>query len=249
MYVFFVNKATITNTPESQLKNNPNILVIPKVGVDGKEASTHDTPKVKGYGFVDASPSPMPGRSMGDESPMMIWGEIESTPSRLDGGSTPQFGGRRGPEFKIPDVPEREKHALDLEEKASAARRKKKTEALKHMQRNLATSTQSPKNSPSIHDKINSMSPAAQKLLSCKLNLKTGDKLTSSPFTSPNVNTPSPSVFSKSSPYFSLMSPSQKSSSSSSNQSMDNLRSKLKRQSTESSNSLTDNLLKLPKNV
>ncbi len=229
-------------------KLNPTLNVITKIGVDGKEANSQETPKVKGYNFVDASPSPMPGRSQGDESPMMVWGEIESTPFRLDAGSTPLHltGNRRnGPEFKIPDIPEREKLAMDLEEKASAARRKKKESALAHVQRNLAAS-QSPKNSPSIHDKINSMSPAAQKLLSCKLNLKTNDKLSSSPFTSPQISTPSPSLFNKSSPYLNLMSPNQKSSSSGST--IDNLRSKLKRQSTESTNSLTDNLLKLPKN-
>ena len=233
-------------TPNSQQINNPMINVITKIGVDGKEASSHETPKVRGYSFVDASPSPMPGRSLGDESPMMMWGEIESTPFRLDAGSTPNLSGRRnGPEFKIPDIPEREKLAMDLDMEASAARRKKKSEALKHVQRNIATS-QSPKNSPSIHDKINSMSPAAQRLLSCKLNLKTNDKASSSPFTSPQTATPSPSLFKKSSPYLSLKSPNLKSPST--NQSMDNLRSKLKRQSTDSSNSLTDNLLKLPKN-
>ena len=105
-----------------------------------------------------------------------------------------------------------------------------------------------PNGGSSIHDKINSMSPAAQRLLSCKLNLKTNDKLSSSPFTSPQIATPSPSLFNKSSPYLNVMSPSQKNLSSSSNQSIDNLRSKLKRQSSESTNSLTDNLLKLPKN-
>jgi protein DGCR14 len=90
------------HTPGTQNKLNPTISVIAKVGVDGKEAVSSDTPKVRGYSFVDASPSPMPGRSIGDESPMMMWGEIESTPFRLEGSATPFFGG--GPEFKIPEV-------------------------------------------------------------------------------------------------------------------------------------------------
>src|SRR5690606_33953090 len=47
-----------------------------KVGVDGKDNMPKETPKVKGYSFVEPSPSPMPGRMAGDESPMMTWGEI-----------------------------------------------------------------------------------------------------------------------------------------------------------------------------
>ena len=117
------------------------------------------------------------------------------------------------------------------------------------MQRNLAAS-QSSKNSPSIQDKINSMSPAAQRLLSCKLNLKTSEKLTSSPFTSPQMSTPSPTLFKKSSPYLGINSPHQKNpTASTSSQSIEVLRGKLKRQPSESTNSLTDNLLKLPKNA
>lgn len=64
---------------------------IAKVGVDGKESSK-ETPKIGGYSLVDMTPSPMPGRSLGDESPAMIWGEIESTPFRLDSGMTPYIG-------------------------------------------------------------------------------------------------------------------------------------------------------------
>ena len=217
-------------TSEMKPKLNPlGMNVIAKIGIDGKEAN-HDTPKVKGYSFVDASPSPMPGRSFGDESPMMTWGEIEGTPFRLEGSSTPYFGKKfaGAPEFKIPDVPEREKLALNLEEKASAARRKKKNDALKHVQRNLASPS-------SIADKINNMSPAAQRLLSVKLNLKCGDR---------NSATPSPrsvkSTTGNMSPFIS--SPICKTPTS--NSSMDNLRSTLKRQTTDS---ITDNLLKLPK--
>jgi len=208
---------------------------ITKVGIDGKEA-VKETPNVRGYSFVDASPSPMPGRLAGDESPMMTWGEIESTPFRLDPtGLTPaRLTG--GPEFKIPDIPEREKIALNLEEQVNAARRKKKTDAIKQMQRNLASPS---RNSPSISDRINNMSPAAQRLLSSKVNLKS---LTPSPLSrttqSSGMDTPSPFSAPKS-PF--LQSPS-----ASKTDSLLNLRSSLKRQSTES---ITDNLLKLPKNT
>jgi protein DGCR14 len=205
---------------------------ITKVGIDGKEA-IKETPNVRGYSFVDASPSPMPGRLAGDESPMMTWGEIESTPFRLDPtGLTPRYTG--GPEFKIPDIPEREKIAFNLEEQVSAARRKKKNEAIKQMQRNLASPS---RNSPSISERINNMSPAAQRLLSSKVHLKA---LTPSPLSrtaqSSGIDTPSPFSMPKS-PY--LESPSAKTDS------LLNLRSSLKRPSMES---ITDNLLKLPKN-
>lgn len=115
--------AGFTSTPSTNTPVNNQINVINKIGIDGKEAISTNTPKVKGYGFVDASPSPMPGRSFGDESPMMIWGEIEGTPFSIDPSSTPHFAKIQGaPEFKIPDVPDREKLLFDLEEKNSAAR-------------------------------------------------------------------------------------------------------------------------------
>jgi protein DGCR14 len=200
---------------------------------------------VKGYGFVDASPSPMPGRSFGDESPMMTWGEIESTPFRLDSSATPYFAKTpNGPEFKIPDVPEREKLLFDLEEKNSAARRKKKNDAVAHVQRNLASpSKKTPKNVAlgSLSERINSMSPAAKQLLSMKLNVKTGDKsANSSPYT-PKDSSTTP----RASPFNGLSSPHVKPTSS---QSIDNLRSTVKRTASSSATeSLTDNLLKLPK--
>ena len=220
------------DTPGSKL--NPTVNTITKIGIDGKEDSK-ETPKVKGYGFVDASPSPMPGRSFGDASPMMIWGEIEGTPFSLDGPSTPHFPYLSGaPEFKIPDIPEREKIAINLEEKASAARRNKKNEALKHVQRLMSPSRNSPQTS--LSDKINSMSPAAQRLLSSKLTINKSSATTPSPMKS-SFQSPSPNIR--------ITSPAtSKNSIFTSTQSMENLKTNLKRQSTDS---ITDNLLKLPK--
>lgn len=247
MKSMYQTASSASSTPGTN-KPNPNLNIITKVGVDGKEQDLKDTPQVKGYKFVDASPSPMPGRSLGDESPMMTWGEIESTPFRLEGSATPYFGKIPGaPEFKIPDVPEREKIALNLDEKASAARRKKRKEAIEHVQR--LTSPSHRLTSPyanSISDKITLMSPAAQKLLSTKLSLKLTD-------TTKNLASPSPLRVSSSkssitSPFLgAFSSPSTKntSTSASSSSSIDNLRLNLKRPT--SSNSLTDNLLKLPK--
>lgn len=36
------------------------------------------------------------------ESPLMTWGEIESTPFRLDGSDTPYVERNHGPSFKVP---------------------------------------------------------------------------------------------------------------------------------------------------
>lgn len=66
-----------------------------KIGHDGKEILPAESPRVNGYGFL-ATPSPAPGV---DESPLMTWGEIESTPFRLEGGETPLVGS--GPGFKV----------------------------------------------------------------------------------------------------------------------------------------------------
>jgi len=172
----------------------------------------------------------------------MTWGEIDSTPFRLDNSATPYFSKTpNGPEFKIPDVPEREKLLFDLEEKNNAARRKRKNDAVAQVQRNLASpNSKTPKHVAlgSLSERINSMSPAAKQLLSMKLNVRTSDKsANSSPYTPKNNNaTP------RASPFNSLNSPVVKTPSS---QTIDNLRSNVKRSTT--TESITDNLLKLPK--
>jgi len=66
-----------------------------------------------------------------DASPLMTWGEIEGTPFRLDGSDTPVVPGGRGPVFKIPEVPRRDRLLHELAEKASKAHRDKKEVALK----------------------------------------------------------------------------------------------------------------------
>jgi protein DGCR14 len=228
-----VNKPNSSNDPK-QLVLGQHINVITKIGIDGKEA-VKETPSVKGYKFVEPSPSPMPGRFAGDESPMMIWGEIESTPFRLDPSSTPgKFSG--GPEFKIPDIPEREKLALGLEEQANAARRKKKDEALKMMQRNLASPS---RNSPSLSEKYNNMSPAAQRLLSSKLK---STITTPSPLVKTKISTPSPFSAKSSTINSPFLTPT-----SGSKTSAESIKLNLKRNAAAASDSLTDNLLKLPK--
>lgn len=137
-----------------------------KIGHDGKEILPSESPQVNGYGFM-GTPSPAPGV---DESPLMTWGEIESTPFRLDPSdalhTTP------GPTFKIPDVPRRDELALELAEKASKAHRDKKEKAIKSVQARL--SSPSPKfGNKSTSERLNSMSPAAQKLVNSRLRIRT----------------------------------------------------------------------------
>ncbi|XP_061197833.1 splicing factor ESS-2 homolog [Saccostrea echinata] len=136
-----------------------------KIGHDGKEILPAESPRVNGYGFV-GTPSPAPGV---DESPLMTWGEIESTPFRLEGGETPLIGS--GPAFKIPEIPKRDQLAMDLAEKASKSHRDKKEKALRSVQARLA-SPFSPKFGRSTSDRISSMSPAAQRLAHSRLGIR-----------------------------------------------------------------------------
>ena len=55
------------------------------------------TPRVKGYAYC-ATPQIEPGVGA---SPLMTWGEVESTPQRIE-GTTPVR--HSGPAFKIPQV-------------------------------------------------------------------------------------------------------------------------------------------------
>nr|XP_054748773.1 splicing factor ESS-2 homolog [Lytechinus pictus] len=131
-----------------------------RVGADGKELTPSDGPKVNGYGFV-ATPSPAPGVN---ESPMMTWGEIEGTPFRLDGGDTP-VQMVRGPQFKMPGVPRKEKLGLSLVDKVTKKNRAKKEEALRRVTKNLVSPSPSRFGSASPMERIRTLSSAAQKLV------------------------------------------------------------------------------------
>ncbi|XP_072000906.1 splicing factor ESS-2 homolog [Engystomops pustulosus] len=124
-----------------------------KVGPDGKELIPQESPKVNGFGFV-ATPSPAPGV---EDSPLMTWGEVESTPFRLDGSETPYTEKTSGPSFKILEPGRRERLGLKMANEAAAKNRAKKQDALRRVTENLASLT--PKGlSPS-------MSPALQRLV------------------------------------------------------------------------------------
>ncbi|KFQ15480.1 Protein DGCR14, partial [Leptosomus discolor] len=138
-----------------------------KVGPDGKELIPQESPKVNGYGFV-ATPSFLVGVfvvvffffffSPGvNESPFMTWGEVESTPLRLEGSETPYVDRTPGPAFKILEPGRRERLGLKMANEVAAKNRAKKQEALRKVTENLASLT--PKGLSPV------MSPALQRLV------------------------------------------------------------------------------------
>lgn len=155
-----------------------------KVGVDGKELGK-DTPRVNGYSFVSA-PSPVPGV---DASPLMTWGEVEGTPFQLDGNQTPLLKKQTpGPSYRIPQVPNRDRIGHKLAEQASQKHRNKKCKAILAAKCNLATPSNKFGQQSSL-ERVTSMSPAAQKLLTTKLGVgQSTDKALRASYT------PSPSV-------------------------------------------------------
>lgn len=94
------------------------------------------TPRVNGFSFVSAMPSPNPALLAPDEmDALMTWGEVASTPVRTDAQPPPedrdpdQFpnfveGHGEGP-FKIPLTPHREELAMGLARKASRSLRER----------------------------------------------------------------------------------------------------------------------------
>ncbi|BFZ19112.1 hypothetical protein BsWGS_22151 [Bradybaena similaris] len=140
-----------------------------KIGHDGKEIQASQSPQVNGYGFV-GTPSPAPGMS---ESPLMTWGEIDSTPTRLDTTNDMFLTSTPGPVFKIPAVPKRDRLALELSEKASKAHRAKKEEAIRQVTRRFASPSPTSKIGLSSSERLSSMSPAAQRLASKRLGIQT----------------------------------------------------------------------------
>ncbi|GLH03954.1 Splicing factor ESS-2 homolog [Gryllus bimaculatus] len=141
-----------------------------KIGVDGKELTLSNTPKVNGYGFVK-TPSPAPGVA---ESPLMTWGVIEGTPFRLDGGDTP-IHTTPGPSFRIPEPPKREKLALALAEKAGERHRDRKNKAIEAARRQLSSPSPRPGSGLSL-DRLSTMSPAARQLASSQLRRLSSDR-------------------------------------------------------------------------
>lgn len=149
-----------------------------KVGVDGKELARADTPMVNGFKMVSMAPSPYLGVA---DSPLMTWGEVESTPYRLEGCDTPLHP-ISGPGFTIREVPKRDRIAKELADKNSRYYRERKQKAIIQVKSSM-------KGGRPGTAGLDAMSPAAQRLVSSKLGIRLGtdDMLRASYYT------PSPS--------------------------------------------------------
>ena len=142
---------------------------IEKFGIDGKTENLN-APQVQGYSFMP-TPSPAPGV---DASPMMTWGEIEGTPFRLDAGDIP-IDTTPGPIFKVPAVPPREELGYRLSEDVHKQYRSKKRKALEAAA--AASLSRTPKYSClGSSERISTMSPAAQRLVSKSTAISRSDR-------------------------------------------------------------------------
>ncbi len=208
-----------------------------KVGADGKNlVDPNATPVVNGYKLLRLdNPTPLINP---EESPFMTWGEVESTPYRLEGTDEDALplSTAPGPSFKIQDMPKRDRIALELAEKNSKFYRDKKNKAIEKARGNVRTPQKG-----NLSLRAASMSPAALRLATNKLGIRIGtDKAlkaayTPSPMTKSVRGTPTPSKMSlgiKSTPKRS--------------KNVESLAAASSTPSHEPEGSLTDNLLNLP---
>ncbi|MED6259917.1 Splicing factor ESS-2 [Ataeniobius toweri] len=153
----------------------------------------------------------------------MTWGEIESTPFRLDGSDTPYVERNHGPSFKIPEPGRRERLGLKMANEAAVKNRAKKQEALRKVTENLASLT--PKGlSPAL-------TPALQRLVN-----RTSSKYTDKALRASYTPSPSHRVTPCKSPFAGPATPSGTPTP-----------TKAKTPGSQDLTSLTDNLLQLPK--
>uniref|UniRef100_A0A183SAL1 DGCR14 protein n=1 Tax=Schistocephalus solidus TaxID=70667 RepID=A0A183SAL1_SCHSO len=137
-----------------------------RFGIDGKEKmadSPLDTPQAGGYKFMDASPSPY--SLAADGTPLITWGEVDSTPYRLDEatGRTPVIASGVS-SFRIPSPSARETIAHQLADKAGRQRASGRIEAMKIAKSGLL----------SPHISKTTLSPAARRLLTSTGRLSFG---------------------------------------------------------------------------
>ncbi|BHF57419.1 DiGeorge syndrome critical region protein 14 [Sparganum proliferum] len=137
-----------------------------RIGIDGKERladSPLATPQAGGYKFMDASPSPY--SLAADGTPLITWGEVDSTPYRLDEatGRTPVISSGVS-SFRIPSPSARETIAHQLADKAGRQRASGRIEAMKIAKSGLL----------SPHISKTTLSPAARRLLTSTGRLSFG---------------------------------------------------------------------------
>nr|CDS31193.1 es2 protein [Hymenolepis microstoma] len=135
-----------------------------RFGIDGKEIvgneSPMSTPNVGGFRFIDSNPSATPFSAGGGATPLMTWGEMESTPYRLDeaSGHTPLVSS-----FRLPSPSKREALAHELADKVGRQRAKGRADAMKLAKSAAGLGLLSPQ--AAAMAKI-ALSPAARRLLS-----------------------------------------------------------------------------------
>lgn len=164
----------------------PNLLKSGKIGVDGKEVSLSAIPAVNGFKYVPSTPTIAPENV--PDSPLMTWGMfitiaallyivsqplfylslgvIESTPLHIRGDATPLTRPNMTPgsmQFRIPDVPLREKAGQELANRLLTKRKKDKV--------HLSTGALKEGAYKSSLERLNSMSPAARLLATKRLGL------------------------------------------------------------------------------
>ncbi|RIB27108.1 nuclear protein Es2-domain-containing protein [Gigaspora rosea] len=150
-----VHNATRFESTDEATINNHAAATAAVVGLNPDTTpnqSVSQTPRVGGYSFVSATPSPNPSQI--DTSELMTWGMIEGSPLLIGGDQTP------GPSFQLPPTPRREIIGMNLSSNASRSIRKRNS------------SMKSPR---TLHSPITRMasprvrasllSPAARKLL------------------------------------------------------------------------------------
>jgi len=138
-------------------------LAAGRVGIDGKELTRPETPSVNGFKLMNMSPSPALGV---EDSPLMTWGQAESTPYMLGGCETPLVtSGGSGPGFQIKEMSERDKIALQLADNNSKYYRERKMKAMEQVRSSLKAGKAG---------SAAGLSPAAKRLASGKLGIRLG---------------------------------------------------------------------------
>eukprot|EP00116_Pleurobrachia_bachei_P006177 sb/3466439/ len=132
-----------------QIRYSWSLTTIPscQVGIDGRLVDGGGTPRVKGYTFC-ATPRIEPGV---DASPLMTWGEVESTPLRAEGsGTTPARNPSASPAFRIPQVPTNDRLGLAMAERMNKKHKERHSKAMTAMRKIVNSSgiTPSPGRSP-----------------------------------------------------------------------------------------------------
>jgi len=135
-----------------------------KVGIDGKELVRPETPSVNGFKLMSMTPSPQLG--VGD-SPLMTWGQVESTPYMLPGSDTPVVA-HQGAGFSIKEMSQRDRIAMQLADNNSKYYRERKSKAIAQAKSSIKAGKKGGKAG------LAEMSPAAQRLASGKLGIRLG---------------------------------------------------------------------------